>query len=75
MKSIIKDCKLHYLNNFSLIIDSRHGFTKNRSCLTNLLEFMAEITSTFDSRKSVDIIYLDFAKAFDKVPYFQKKLN
>ena len=30
---------------------------------------MEEVTSTLDSRKSVDIIYLNFVKAFDKVPY------
>ena len=30
---------------------------------------MEEVTSTLDSRKSVDIIYLDVEKAFDKVPY------
>ena len=30
---------------------------------------MEKVTGTLDSRKSVDIIYLDFAKAFDKVPY------
>jgi len=69
MESIIKDCIINHLNQFSLIRDSQHGFTKNRSCLSNLLEFMEEVISTLDSRKSVDIIYLDFAKAFDKVPY------
>ena len=69
MESIIKDCILNYLNKFSLIRDSQHGFTKARLCLTNLLEFMEDVTSTLDSRKSVDIIYLDFTKAFDKVPY------
>ena len=37
--------------------------------LTNLLQFMEEVTSTSDSWKPVDIIYLDFTKAFDKVPY------
>src|SRR5882757_114716 len=69
MESIIKDCIINYLYQFSLIRNSQHGFTKNRSCLSNLLEFMKEVTSTLDSKKSVDIIYLDFAKALDKVPY------
>ena len=77
MESVIKNCILNHLNKFSLIRESQPGFTKNRSCLTNLLEFMEEVTSTLDSRKSVDIIYLDFAKAFAKVPYQRllKKLN
>ena len=36
---------------------------------------MEEVTSTLDSRKSVDIIYLDFAKASDKVPYQRSLKN
>ena len=72
MESIIKDCILNHLNKFSLIRDSQHEFSKNRSCLTNLLEFMEEVTRTLDSRKWVDIIYLDFAKAFDKQKFLIK---
>ena len=39
-----------------------------RSCLTNMLCFLEEITK-IDERSPVDIIYLDFQKAFDKVPH------
>ena len=46
--------------------DSQHGFTRGYSCLTNRLQFFDEVSSKIDE---VDIIYLDFAKAFDKVPY------
>ena len=45
--------------------NSRLGFMKGRSCLTNLLEF-TEIISKW---LPVDVIYLDFQKAFDKVPH------
>ena len=48
---------------------SQHGFTGRRSCLSNLLEFLEYVTSQLDSGKPVDIIYLDFQKAFDKVPH------
>ena len=40
---------------------------KNCSCTTNLLEFLEEVTAKADSSKSINIIYFDFAKAFDKV--------
>jgi ribonucleases P/MRP protein subunit RPP40 len=69
MESFLKDAILIHLNKFSLIKDSQHGFMKGRSCLTNLLDFMEEVTNELDEGKPVDIIFLDFAKAFDKVPY------
>ena len=39
------------------------------SCLTNLLCFLEEITKWVDDGSPVDVIYLDFQKAFDKVPH------
>ena len=47
---------------------SQHGFLKARSCLTNLLCFLEEITKCVDDGSPVDVVYLDFQKAFDKVP-------
>ena len=41
----------------------------NVSCLTNLLCFFEEITKWVDEGSPVDVIYLDFQKAFDKVPH------
>lgn len=46
---------------------SQHGFRSGRSCLSQLLEHFDHITRLLEEGKSVDIIYLDFAKAFDKV--------
>ena len=40
-----------------------------RSCLTNLLEFLVYITTQIDEGNSADVIYLDFQKAFNKVPH------
>ena len=45
------------------------GFRSGRSCLTNLLEFLEYITKQLDEGNSIDVIYLDFSKAFDKVPH------
>ena len=40
--------------------NSQHGFTRGRSCLTNLLEFLEGITYKLDKGEQVDVIYLDF---------------
>ena len=53
----------------NLFSEAQHGFIKGRSCVTQLLEFLEEITEAVDNGDEVDIIYLDFCKAFDKVPH------
>jgi hypothetical protein len=68
LESIIKDRVMSHLLENNLIRKSQHGFMPGRSCATNLVEFMDFVTRSVDDGKPVDIFYLDFAKAFDKVP-------
>ena len=68
-EAIIRDNIVFHLNDGKLIKDSQHGFRNKRSCLTNLLSFFEEVSEYSDQRVPVDVIYLDFAKAFDKVPH------
>ena len=67
-ESIVKDRVMSHLLDNNLIRNSQHGFMPGRSCATNLVEFMDFVTRSVDEGKPVDIFYLDFAKAFDKVP-------
>ena len=60
---------MDFLIKYKLINPSQHGFLKARSCLTNVLCFFEEITKCVDEGSPVDVIYLDFQKAFDKVPH------
>ena len=67
MESIIHDEVVQYLEASQLLQDSQHGFRTGRSCLTNILVFLYKITEWLDQAEVVDVVFLDFAKAFDKL--------
>ena len=69
LEAIIRDHMMDFLIKHKLINPSQHGFLKARSCLTDVLCFLEEITKWVDDGSPVDVIYLDFQKAFDKVPH------
>ena len=69
MEGIMVDTIIDHLETNGLLRNSQHGFRRHRSCLTNLLEFFHFVFSEQDRDKAVDVIYLDFQKAFDKVPH------
>ena len=58
-----------YIEENNLLTDHQHGFREHRSCLTQLLKHIDDILKIAESDENADVIYLDFAKAFDKVDH------
>ena len=69
LESIIRDVIVDHMMSNNLFADEQHGFVPGRSCMTQLLLVMEEWTRMLEEGKSVDVIYLDFQKAFDSVPH------
>ncbi len=69
LESIIRNKIVSYLKRNSLIRDPQQGFRYKRSCLTNMLTFYNDFFNIHDISRYLDILYLDFQWAFDKVPH------
>ncbi|KAK4815580.1 hypothetical protein QYF61_004097 [Mycteria americana] len=69
MEQIILSAITRHVENNQGIKPSQHGFRKGRSCLTNLISFYDKVTHLMDEGKAVDVVYLDFSKAFDTVSH------
>ena len=69
IESIIIKSILEHVEDLDLLSREQLGFMKGISCLTNLLETFEEVTRMMVEGEGVDIIYLDYSKAFDSVPH------
>jgi len=58
-----------HANLHNIICCEQHGFRKNHSCETQLLETVQDLASSLNAGNQIDLILLDFSKAFDKVSH------
>ena len=69
LESILRDKLLLYLVSNNLISDKQFGFVKGRFVELQLLNLSQKIVQSLDQGNQMDILYLDFEKAFDKIPH------
>lgn len=68
---ILVSSVMHHMESNRFLTDRQHGFRRNHSCEGQLISVIQDWQSILDCRPSsrVDAIFLDFSKAFDKVPH------
>ena len=71
MERIISENKLEHIKSNSLQCPQQHGLTTGRSTTTNLLEAVNIWSEALSHNVPVDVIFLDYAKAFDTVPHIR----
>ena len=67
MERVINYEMLHFLRSKGIISQAQHGFLRKHSATSNLLESIRDWSIALNIRQSVDVIYIDFRKAFDSI--------
>jgi ribonuclease P/MRP protein subunit RPP40 len=67
MERIVRDVMMEHLYNNNAIAPEQHGFVLRKSVVINLLETVDRISDGLDKGLHVLVVFLDFAKAFDRV--------
>ena len=67
METVIKNHIMNYLLDRKFISRQQHGFLTKRSTCTQLLESINDWSVALDNKNNVDIVYVDFSRAFDSV--------
>ena len=69
LEKLIRCSIMKHLEENHLLSPHQHGFRSNKSCLTQLLEYLHFVEEMTDNGDCVDAVYLDCSKAFDTVPH------
>ena len=69
MESILRDEIMTHVMQNNLLSNDQHGFVPGRDCLTQLLLCLEHWTSMVERGEVFDVVYTDFAKAFDSVAH------
>ena len=68
-EKVIRKRIVNYMEQHNLFNPTQHGFRSGRSCLSQLIAHYDRIVELLENGGNVDVVYIDFAKAFDKVDF------
>ena len=66
-EKVIRNSLVNFIETHNLMNPNQHGFRAGHSCLSQLLQHQDRITQLLEEGCNVDVVYLDFSKAFDKL--------
>ena len=69
LEHIVVSSIMNHADTHDILYPLQHGFRKFRSCETQLLEFIDDVTKNIENSTQTDILIMDFSKAFDKVSH------
>lgn len=69
LEHIVVSNMMAHFDTHQILCEQQHGFRPKRSCETQLVGLTQELHEHLEAKGQVDMIVLDFSKAFDKVPH------
>ena len=69
MEKLVRDKIMEHMEENNPFTKHQHGFRKGYSCLTQLIDVCDKWIEELDNKNCIDIVYLDFQKAFDSFPH------
>ena len=69
LEHIVYSCIFSHLTNYNILAEEQHGFQAGKSCETQLITTIDDLVNCLNDNAQMDCIFLDFSKAFDRVPH------
>ena len=69
IEPLILETISRHLKSKKVSSSSQHGFTKWKSCLTDLITFHDELTGLVDKMRAVDVVCLNFSEVFNTISH------
>ena len=75
LEHVLHSQVMKHLDEYNVLTKFQHGFRRGHSCESQLIQTMHDLCSSRDKRLQIDMLVLDFSKAFDTVPHHRLMLK